>query len=683
MIRWTRRVVTIWAIEFVALWLLGRWIPGLTLASWWTAILAVAAIALLNALLRPFLLVFMMPFTILTFGFAGILLNALMILIAAGIVPGFSIDGWLTATWTTLGMAALGALLNGLASIDDEDSWYQNVVQRLSRAVSGARAEDGPGLVVVQIDGLSYRALTRAVGEGAMPTVGRWLSSGSRRLHRWDTGLPSMTTSAQAGILYGSNWDIPAFRWYEKDRGRLVVSNRPADAAEIESRLPTRRAVLRRGWSLGNLLSGGAERGMTTISMLTDLRRGFLDVSFPLYEYFLNPYNFSRAIVMMTGELFVELWQNLRQIVRNVRPRVSRWGLFPLERVIATILLRDINTYTLFENLFAGVPTSYINLIGYDTVAHRAGPESRDAFRILRAVDRSLGRLDRIARQTPRPYRIVVLSDHGQSPGTPFRQRYGGTLEELVRRLLRGDRTVSASVGSFEARGYLNVLVSEALGRDNRVARTARRILRERRYGGYLRVGEKRRRAPDGAEPEPGAVVCASGNLGLVYLTGTTERLELERITALHPGLIEGLAGHPGIGFVVVRSAARGAVAIGAGGIRYLEEDRIEGRDPLAGYGPGAAGHLKRLDRFPHVGDIVVNGAWDPVTGEVTAFEELVGSHGGLGGPQTDPFIIAPSAWDAPRKIVGPVAVHELLVGWMEDIGLETEAPETESGETA
>ncbi|HEM46257.1 MAG TPA: phage holin family protein, partial [Alphaproteobacteria bacterium] len=112
MIRWTRRVVTIWAIEFVALWLLGRWIPGLTLASWWTAILAVAVIALLNALLRPFLLVIMMPFTILTFGFAGILLNALMILLAARIVPGFSIDGWLTATWTTLGMAALGALLN-------------------------------------------------------------------------------------------------------------------------------------------------------------------------------------------------------------------------------------------------------------------------------------------------------------------------------------------------------------------------------------------------------------------------------------------------------------------------------------------------------------------------------------------------------------------------------------------
>ena len=681
MIRWTRRVATIWAIEFVALVLLARWIPGLELASWWTAIPAVAVIAFLNALLRPLLLLLMMPFTMLTFGLFGVVLNAMMLLFAARIVPGFSIDGWLTALWTTLGMAAVGTLLTGLASIDDEDSYYQNVVARLSRAVGGAVPDTGPGLVVVQIDGLSHRALMRTIHEKHMPTLSRWIASGAYRLRRWDTGLPSMTTAAQAGILYGDNWDIPAFRWYEKERGRLMVSNHPADAAEIESRLPRQRTLLSRGWSLGNLLSGGAERGMLTISMLTDIPRSLIGASFPLYEYFLNPYNFSRAIVMMTWEAAVELRENLRGIVRKSGPRVSRWGFFPLERVLSTILLRDINVYTLFENIFAGVPTNYINLIGYDTVAHRAGPESPDAFRILRFVDRHLGRLERLVSQSPRPSRIVVLSDHGQSPGAPFRQRYGLTLEELVRRLLRGDRAVSASVGSFEARGYLNILVSEALGQNNRVARGARRIIRARVHGGYLRVGKKPKE-PAGSVAEAGAVVCASGNLGLVYLPETEERLELERIAVLHPGLIEGLAGHPGIGFVVVKSEAHGTVVVGGGGIRHLADGRVEGRDPLAGYGPRAADHLRRLDRFPHVGDIVVNGAWDPLTGEAMAFEEQIGSHGGLGGPQTEPFILSPADWEAGDEIVGPVAVHELLAGWMRGIGLDPERDETRPGET-
>ena len=67
----------------------------------------------------------------------------------------------------------------------------------------------------------------------------------------------------------------------------------------------------------------------------------------------------------------------------------------------------------------------------------------------------------------------------------------------------------------------------------------------------------------------------------------------------------------------------------------YLDEERVEGEDPLARFSPTAAQHLLRTDGFAHVADIMVGSFYDPVLDEGCAFEELISFHGGLGGPQT------------------------------------------------
>ncbi len=145
-----------------------------------------------------------------------------------------------------------------------------------------------------------------------------------------------------------------------------------------------------------------------------------------------------------------------------------------------------------------------------------------------------------------------------------------------------------------------------------------------------------------------------SGSLGLVYLPGPPRRLTLEDIDAAHPGLVDGLRAHPGIGFVLVRSAERGALVLGANGLRALgdtaDDDVVEGDDPLAPFGPTAADKVRRVDRCPHVADLMVNSAYDPVLDEVQAFEHQVGSHGGLGGPQTHPFVLHPAELPPPRR---------------------------------
>ena len=144
--------------------------------------------------------------------------------------------------------------------------------------------------------------------------------------------------------------------------------------------------------------------------------------------------------------------------------------------------------------------------------------------------------------------------------------------------------------------------------------------------------------------------------------------MTLEDMVQLHPGLMEGLVAHPGLGFALVRSARFGAIVIGREGIHYLDQDRVEGRDPLAVFGEHTPDNLRRLDSFEHVGDILVNSMYDPSTDEIAPFEQQVGAHGGLGGPQTKAFVLYPSALEEqadPVALVGAEAVNARIHAWM------------------
>jgi len=160
-------------------------------------------------------------------------------------------------------------------------------------------------------------------------------------------------------------------------------------------------------------------------------------------------------------------------------------------------------------------------------------------------------------------------------------------------------------------------------------------------------------------------VVLGSGNLGLVYLMESDRRLTVEEIDERHPDLIRTLREHPHIGWLLVRSADHGAVVLGPSGTAYLDDGRVEGDDPLAPFSPTAARHLRRTDGFAHVADIMVGSFYDPVLDEGCAFEELISFHGGLGGPQTRPFLLAPPGLPLPDEpIIGAAEVHRVLSGW-------------------
>jgi hypothetical protein len=328
------------------------------------------------------------------------------------------------------------------------------------------------------------------------------------------------------------------------------------------------------------------------------------------------------------------------------------------------------------------VPVSYATFVGYDEVAHHSGIREPDALAVLRRHDRQLARLERATAQSPRPYHLVVLSDHGQTQGAPFRQRYGETLQDVVgRALARGNVYASAAVD--EAWGDVGAVLADARQEPGVGGRILARATRSRSVEGTVALGPNRealaqRSSPDRSTEEE-AVVMASGNLGLIYLRLGTERLTLEQIADAHPRLLDDLTAHPGIGFVMVRSQVHGALVIGRAGNRRLADDAVEGEDPLAGFDPTAADHLRRHDRFPHCPDLLVNSMYDPDTDEVAPFEEFMGSHGGLGGPQTQPFAVVPAGWSEPADaIIGVQAMHEALRDWLARSrrqGAEVDAP--------
>jgi hypothetical protein len=177
-------------------------------------------------------------------------------------------------------------------------------------------------------------------------------------------------------------------------------------------------------------------------------------------------------------------------------------------------------------------------------------------------------------------------------------------------------------------------------------------------------TGKKAKR-PKNDVSDRDVVVLGSGNLGLVYLMEERRRLTLEEINERHPELIPALRSHPHVGWLLVRSSEHGAVALGANGTHYLADGRIEGEDPLANFSPHAPGHLLRTDSFEHVADIMVGSFYDPEFEEGCAFEELISFHGGIGGPQTRPFILHPAELEVPSgPILGAASVHGILVDW-------------------
>lgn len=662
------RGLLLWALVSAVFWAAVAVIPGIDLPSFRAAMLTTALIAAINALLWPLIIRIVLPLTVLTFGLGSLILNAGVVALAIRLVDG-EFPPFLGALASAFVISVALMVLIPALSFDD-DARQLRVVRRRARAVTDENRTDVPGVIMFEIDGLAEPILRRALEAGHVPTMARWLEDGSHRVVPWECDLSSQTGASQAGLLLGSNHDMPAFRWYEKDTKRTMVSNHGKDATEMENRHSDGGGLLaERGASRGNMFSGDAPRCSATMSVIKDRERSGTSEYF---AYFADPYGLTRTITLYLWDVIQER-RAARHQRRNGEQHIDRGGLYPWMRGAITVVMRDLNVASLIGDIVEGVPVVYSTFVGYDEVAHHSGIEEPDAFAVLKQHDAQLARLERAIEQAPRPYHLVVLSDHGQTQGRPFRQRYETTLEELVEGALAGG-DVFAPAPSDEGLSTVGSAITDARDEGSTGSRLLARATRDSIVEREVAIGPNKEAMREENSTDAGehtAVVLASGGLGLVSLTEVDHRMSLEEIEALHPELLGTLTEHPGIGFVMVRTEADGAVVLGAGGgRRRLSDDDVTGEDPLRHFDATAADHLRRTDGFPHCPDLLVNCMYDPEANEVAPFEEFMGSHGGLGGWQTHPFSMVPSPWSEPTApIVGVEAMHRALRGWLEETG--------------
>lgn len=676
--------------NIVALFLVDYISSDFTIGPWYNAIIIVIALAIANALLWPIIRRFLMKIIIFTFGIGSLFVNSLIFYITSYFIPGVS-TGIYGALQAPIVMAIATTFITNITNTNYYDRYIKNILKYAIKQKTPYKKRYS-GVIMLEIDGLSMNTLKKAIEKGMMPNIKEWLDAKTHCLKEWETDLSSQTGASQAGILHGNNRNIVAYRWVEKENNnKITVSGKLSDAPEIEDEISDGHGLLVNGISVANMFSGDSEIPTLTSSKLNGLKHIYNKT---LNATFLDAYNFQRLFILFLWDIILELKSQFIHYIKNIQPRIRRTIVYAAVRAGANVVLREVTTDVLTSEILTGnIDTAYATYMGYDEIAHHSGVQDEDVWGALKKIDLQFSKITSAIEMSDRDYKIVILSDHGQSNGATFKQRYGITLGSYVRRLLPDDLKVfkaEHNIDHFrdaiipENKQIKNIKmkfgnIRDDLFEDNESLQNIKdeienitpqiiskndqiKNLREKYTDsldyikGYDSVEHNTKNVEDSE-----LIVLGSGNLGLIYLTQWKQRLNYEEIVILFPDLIPGLVKHSGIGFILVNSISNGGMVIGQDGIYYLDNDKIVGENPLKGFGKNAARHLRRENSFKNMPDILVNSFYDEKHDEVCAFEELVGSHGGLGGDQTHPFILYPSNWEDPGELIGAESIYKFL----------------------
>jgi uncharacterized membrane protein YvlD (DUF360 family) len=653
------RLLVAWLLSALALGIAVWLLDGLTASSFWDVLWASAVTALVGLLIRPVIVLVSAYVGWIAVVLVGLLGQALVTYVALEISPGITttVGAAIVASWI---VAATGTAVAWLTTSGTDDAFALSL-ERGRKRVAKVDDPDVDGIVFIQLDGLPFPVLRWAIAAGSVPTMRRWVSSGDHLLREWTPQLPCTTPASQLGILHGTIDRVPAFRWYDRELGRLLVANRPADAAIIEERASDGRGLLADGGvSVSNIFTGDAERSFLTMSR-AKLGRSDVGKRRTFAGFLADPQGFMRAFVRTIAEIVKERFQARRQVRRDLVPRVHRGWTFAVLRAATNVLGRDINTAIITEEMRKGTRSIYVDYVDYDEIAHHAGIFRPESLAALDGLDRVLGTLERLAQTGARRYHFVIVSDHGQSQGQVFADRYGIDLATLCGTLMKEQvESVDAPVegwGRAEA-------VADGMGTSGVTGR----------FAGRATDVTQRHLDDEASVAEADISVLGSGNLGLLYVHQPT-RLTLDDLAERWPALVPGLAAHEGVGFVAGIDAAGRPWAIGAEGRVALDTGEVQGVDPLAPYGESAARLLCRAVLLAEAPDLYMNSTVDADTLDIAAFEPLVGAHGGLGGWQDRAVLLVPKelAGALPDgRIEGADHLHRVLVEMLESVGQRT-----------
>jgi hypothetical protein len=505
------------------------------------------------------------------------------------------------------------------------------------------------GLILIQIDSLSYFILQASLKRRYLPFLTRLVKRGGYRLHPYQTGIPATTPAFQVGLFYGQNEHVAGFRWLDKRTGRVFNVKRPDDAADAEA-IAAEHApgLLQGGAAHTSIVGGGAERTSLTLARVgrsepRPKSRTWWDL---IVVTLLNLWQILRLVGAAIVEAFIELADSIRADYEGRMVR-DEWP-FILVRILSNVVFREIAAHNVVLDIARGAPVIYANFAGYDELAHHRGPHSVSARLALRGTDARIREIFRAAQRFgAREYDLFVFSDHGQVPTIPIDRVAGRNLsDELVHRLVYS-RDIPAGVSDAEL-ARLRTLVELQRELEQVVPRKLAWI--PRRIGDYI---------ANNLPPDPELMtlrtwsevaLLPTSDICHLYVTSTARALALPELRAEWAALWDAIVDNPAIWAVVGRGwideeGRRIAEVCTHRGTAFVWPDgsyRYVGRNPFdeAHFHEATPAALHRFAWLPTAGDAVLVGA--RIHGRVVNFQEELGGHGGPYPEEQTAFMIAP-----------------------------------------
>jgi len=289
---------------------------------------------------------------------------------------------------------------------------------RLSKSENTATA---PGLVLIQIDGLSLKQYQRGLREKNLPFIRSLTQRQKYKDYAHYSGMPSNTPAVQGEFFYGVKGCVPAFSFVDRQSKETFVMFDPKSAQEIERRLSqNNEPLLKGGSSYANIFTGGAEESHFCAA------NGNWDRMFQIFNpltwllIFIFHLNiFIRTLILLVLELVIGVYGFLRGALSGKRI-IFEFQMI-LGRALICVLLRELVVIGGKIDIARGLPVIHLNLIGYDEQAHWRGPSSKFAHWSLRGIDDAVRRIWKEARLADRrKYDVWIYSDHGQEDAIPL-----------------------------------------------------------------------------------------------------------------------------------------------------------------------------------------------------------------------------------------------------------------------
>lgn len=493
---------------------------------------------------------------------------------------------------------------------------------------------DEPGLIMIQIDGLSRRQLEAAMAAGRMPHLARLVRQRHFSLESFYSGVPSTTPAVQGEIFYGVKAVVPSFEFLDHRSGRMFRMYEAESADEIEGRMVAEGAepLFAGGHVYSNIYRGGAaESHYCSADLTVDQIKKRLN---PL-KWLLLGIVYLPTVIRMIGltllEFFIAIWDVIGGTIAH-GSLLDELGFVPA-RVGICLAAREAIRFRILLDIERGVPLIQANFLGYDEQAHRRGPDSDFAHWTLRGIDETIRDIHRAADgNTMVDYELLVYSDHGQERSTPYEVLHCRPVEEAIAAVFSRGITAGKELGK-----------RRRPDRPRSLKEGRRRLLQQRPgHAGFGTV----------EECEEKINITAMGPIGHIYLPISLGEDDLADYAA---ALVDDAA----IPLVLFRSGdGKKLRALNSRGEWELPRDGAEliGRDhPFL---ESVVEDLTRLSDHPDAGDFIISG-WDPGSPPVS-FPRERGAHGGPGSEETHGFVLVPD-----RILRWHLAHHESSGRWM------------------